>query len=323
VLVSITQHTSVLSSFFFFILFMSRGKAWCFTLNNYTDAEYRRIIEWGAGSQCEYLVVGRERGASGTPHLQGYVVLDVRKRMQQVKEALGNRVHLELARGTAAQNREYCTKENDFSECGTLPVVSQGKRTDLDRFKSWVLDYVADNGRRPSEREIALEHSSLWLRYQPRLMSLLDFLCPPQNLVDGDLRPWQLELFEELKEPCTDDRSIVFYYDIDGGKGKSWFCRYCFSKLERRVQLLSVAKRDDLAHAIDPTCDIFLINVPRLQMEYLRYEILESLKDRTVFSPKYQSGMKILAQTPHVVVFANEAPVESQMTADRYVIRTI
>lgn len=302
---------------------MSRGKFWCFTLNNPTDAEHRAIVEWGAGSECEYLVFGRERGASGTPHLQGYVVLDVRKRLNQVKEALGSRVHLEVARGSPAQNREYCTKEGDFYECGTLPVVSQGKRTDIDRFKSWVEQYLAEHGRRPTEREVALEFASLWLRYQQRLMSLLDFMCPTQSLLDGDLRPWQRELFDILKEECEDDRVIRFLYDSEGGKGKSWFCRYVYSKLGKRVQMLSVAKRDDLAHAIDPECDIFLINVPRLQMEYLRYEILESLKDRTVFSPKYHSSMKILAKTPHVVVFCNEMPSETSMSADRFLIQIL
>lgn len=302
--------------FSFFL--MSRCKAWCFTLNNYTDVEYRKIIEWGATSDVQYLVVGRETGSSGTPHLQGYVLLDVRQRMPYLKEKIGRRAHLQPAKGSAQQNRAYCTKDGDFQESGQLPSVGQGKRSDIDTFKEWVHEYVAEHGCRPPESRVAVEHSALWLRYQSRLMSLLDHLCPSAVLVDGCLRDWQSELFDVLKEPCQDDRVIKFFYDSEGGKGKSWFCRYCVSKLGKRVQLLSIGKRDDLAHAINPECDIFMINVPRTQMEFLRYEVLESLKDRTIFSPKYQSMMKILEKNPHVIVMCNEEPDRTKMSEDRY-----
>ena len=53
-------------------------------------------------------------------------------------------------------------------------------------------------------------------------------------------------------------------------------------------------------------------------MEYLNYGFLESLKDRMVFSPKYESQMKLLPNKVHVVVLGNEAPDETKMTADRY-----
>jgi hypothetical protein len=299
---------------------MSRGKSWCFTLNNFSDAEYRRIVEWGSSPECVYLVVGRERGASGTPHLQGYMVLDSRKRLPAIKAAIGGRAHIEAARGSPSQNREYCTKEGDFTESGTLPVLQQGKRSDVDRFKEWVSAYVAEHDCRPPESLVALEHTALWLRYQQRLVSLLDYMCPPPRLVDGDLRPWQSELFEILREPESNNRAVRFYVDEDGEKGKSWFCRYCLSKLGDRVQLLSVGKRDDLAHAVNVEADIFLINIPRGQMEFLRYEVLESLKDQTIFSPKYQSTMKVLLKMPHVVVFCNEYPDMNKMTRDRYVV---
>lgn len=297
---------------------MSRTKSWCFTLNNYNEDEYRKILEWGDSPGVAYLIVGRERGSTGTPHLQGYVLLDERKRMSAIKEKVGRRAHLEPAKGSANQNREYCKKEGSFEERGNFPSVGQGKRSDIDRFKSWVDEYVREHGTRPPESLVAVEHSSLWLRYQSRLMSLLDHLCPAPILVDGNLRGWQNELMEVLKEDCIDDRVINFYYDEEGGKGKSWFCRYALSKLGKAVQLLSIGKRDDLAHAINPECSIFFINVPRGQMEYLRYEVLESLKDRAVFSPKYHSQMKFLLKIPHVIVMCNEQPDRSKMSEDRY-----
>lgn len=299
---------------------MSRTKSWCFTLNNFSEDEYRKIVEWGASDGVEYLVVGREVGASGTPHLQGYVVLAMRCRMSQIKEKVGRRAHLEAARGTAADNRVYCTKDGSYQECGTLPAASQGRRNDIEDFKSWVRSYFDEHGRRPPESLVAVEHSALWLRYQQRLMSLLDHLCPIPKLVDGELNEWQQGLYEQLEEPCSDNRIVQFYVDAEGGKGKSWFCRYCLGKFGKRVQLLQPAKRDDLSHAVNVEADIFLFNCARGQMEFLRYEVLESLKDQTIFSPKYQSSMKVLPILPHVVVFCNEAPDMEKMTADRYEI---
>lgn len=302
---------------------MSRAHHWCFTLNNPTEDEQRRIRElFSPGTGVQYLVVGQERGDSGTPHLQGFVSFGTRRRLQQVRAALGNRIHAEAARGTPQQASEYCKKEGDFAEWGTLPP-GQGKRTDLDRYKSWVLEYFDDNGRRPTEREIAIEHSALWVRYPERILSLRDMLLPAPTLVDGELKPWQEELYQEIDDGTFDDRTIRFIVDQDGGKGKSWFCRYVLSKLPEESQLLSIGKRDDLAHAVDASKSIFLFNVPRNQMEFLRYEVLEQMKDRTIFSPKYNSQTKILEKVPFVAVFSNEQPDYDKMTEDRYHVTEI
>lgn len=86
------------------------------------------------------------------------------------------------------------------------------------------------------------------------------------------------------------------------------------------VQFLSVGKRDDLAHAIEIQTRIFLLDIPRGQMEYLQYSVLEMLKNCLVFSPKYQSSMKRLLKCPHVIVFCNEYPDMDAMTRDRYYI---
>lgn len=298
------------------------AKHWVFTLNNYTEDEYTSIRELFNSDLVEYIVVGRETGDSGTPHLQGYVCFRTRKRLSQVKNAVGQRVHAEKARGTPTQASDYCKKDGQYEESGALPN-GPGHRTDIDAYKSWVLQYYADNGRRPTERDIALEHSSLWLRYSSRLMSLRDMLCPSPRLVDGTLNPWQDEVYQEIDDGTYHDREIMFVVDTDGGKGKSWFCRYVMTKKPNHCQLLSIGKRDDLAHAIDESKSIFLFNVPRGQMEYLRYEVLEQLKDQTVFSPKYLSTMKILEKTPFVAVFSNEHPDMDKMTEDRYNIKLI
>jgi hypothetical protein len=112
----------------------------------------------------------------------------------------------------------------------------------------------------------------------------------------------------------------MFYVDDEGGKGKSWFQAWYLTKNPEKTQVLSAGKRDDIAHTIDKTKSVFFFNIPRGGMEYLQYPILEQLKDRMVFSPKYNSTMKFLTAVPHVVVFCNEHPDMNKMSLDRYII---
>lgn len=99
----------------------SRFRRFCFTWNNYPlDAEeqLRCFFERKHGV---YLVFGREVGESGTPHLQGYIHLAHAITFRALKSALPA-LHFERARGSGQQNRDYCTKDSDFVEIGSLPA---------------------------------------------------------------------------------------------------------------------------------------------------------------------------------------------------------
>jgi hypothetical protein len=61
-----------------------------------------------------------------------------------------------------------------------------------------------------------------------------------------------------------------------------------------------------------------LFDIPRLGMEFFQYNVIEQIKDRIVFSAKYQSMAKVLDHDAHVVVFCNEMPKDDALTADRY-----
>lgn len=105
----------------------SRGRSWCFTLNNPTESENLRILGLYDEGLCRYIVVGREVGESGTPHLQGFIVFVNTVRFNHVKALIGVRAHLELARGDADENFEYCSKDDDFVEQGERPVSNKSK----------------------------------------------------------------------------------------------------------------------------------------------------------------------------------------------------
>lgn len=104
-----------------------RGRAWCFTINNYSNEDIQSITKLDA----KYLIAGQEKCPdTGTPHIQGYVYFDNAKTLRAISKLLP-RAHFEKARGTPEENQRYCSKDGDLLlETGELP--SQGRRSDLD-----------------------------------------------------------------------------------------------------------------------------------------------------------------------------------------------
>lgn len=112
---------------------MDRVRNWCFTLNNYTETQWGDVTGVAMDEDCKYLVVGKEKGESGTPHLQGYIEFAKPMRMSAVKRYFGcDSMHLEKRRGTPKEASDYCKKDGDFFEHGQLSKKRQGERKDLD-----------------------------------------------------------------------------------------------------------------------------------------------------------------------------------------------
>lgn len=288
-----------------------QSNRWCFTHNNYTDADQAFISQLLCAPDFSYGVYGREVGESGTPHLQGFFIYKHRVRLATAKSFfLDLNPHLEPARGTSLQASKYCKKDGDFEEFGDPPHV--GERSEFGDLKRWILERPT----KPTAPHIAREFPQLFLKYG-RIMEWVDAIYPKPELETGDPRLWQETLVAKLEQEA-DDRKVIFVVDEQGGSGKSWFSRWWFTRHSEKTQLLSVGKRDDLAFAIQSDKLYFLFDVPRTQLEFFQYSILEQLKNRIVFSPKYSSRVKVLDETPHVVVFTNEHPDRDKLTADRY-----
>lgn len=82
-----------------------------------------------------YLVYQRERcPKTGNEHWQGYVQVAKKARMKAVQTILGDeKCHMEMAKGSPEQNKNYCTKEDSRMEGPFEFGVMSGKgtRTDL------------------------------------------------------------------------------------------------------------------------------------------------------------------------------------------------
>jgi len=109
-----------------------QSRYWCFTHNNPSPTYDPSTLHW----QYDYLVVGREVGQQGTPHIQGYIVLKSRKRLHQLR-TVDPRSHFEAARGSPEHNRAYCTKDGNFQEYGTFPNsrASRGRESSKERWE--------------------------------------------------------------------------------------------------------------------------------------------------------------------------------------------
>jgi len=297
---------------------------WCFTLNNYNDIDLAHLRVLGGATRTKYLVFGRELAPdTGTPHLQGFILFEHSHRGSVVQRLLCRRVqvHIEPLNGTPLQATTYCKKDGDFEEFGALPTSQQGKRTDWDLFQEWITSL----GRLPTQREIIIFNPSLYARYAKRINEIARAFLPTPALVSGEHpRPgFQVRLSGLVQGDTQHPRRVEFVVDEQGNTGKSWFCRWALSTFPEKVQVLRVGRRDDLAYSVDETKSVFLFDVPRTQMEFFQYSIVEMLKDRLVFSPKYESGMKVLSAVPLVVVFCNEMPDRTKMSVDRFHVTRI
>lgn len=291
------------------------------THNNYDAVVLQRYRDLCSDNgRFHYAVFGQEVApTTGTRHLQGYVCFRTGTRIATVRN-LFRGAHVEIAGGTPVQCRDYCTKDGDFFEFGNFDDIPfQGKRSEFDKYKEWLLE----QSTWPSDAHIANNWTTLYIRYGRKLTEFRDLIVPRPVLETRDYQEgWQDELQQYLDESPDDDRKIHFYVDEEGNKGKTWFIRKWMTDHDD-AQMFGPGKRDDIAYAVDCTKRIFFFNIPRDNMQYLQYGVLESIKDRLVFSAKYQSSTKFLVHNPHVIVFCNEYPDMTKLSDDRYEIHVI
>lgn len=93
---------------------VKRSRAWVFTVNNYTDESVERLNKLVEDPKnITQMVVGKEQGASGTPHLQGYIRFKNPLPRNSISKKIPN-AWVDIANGTLKKNFEYCTKEHDI-----------------------------------------------------------------------------------------------------------------------------------------------------------------------------------------------------------------
>lgn len=148
-----------------------RSRAWCITINNYTEMDRHDLEE----DTHKYLVYQTERGEKGTLHIQAYMYFKNPVTFSRMKKRYSC-AHLEVARGSAEQNKNYCTKEDSRVdgpwEFGEMP--NQGKRTDLQDVGLSIL-----GGK--TVDEIAVDEPGMFIKYHRGLRALEDLSTIHRN----------------------------------------------------------------------------------------------------------------------------------------------
>ncbi|MEW4413830.1 hypothetical protein [Clostridium sp. AN503] len=136
------------------------SRKWQITINNPVEKGFThdRIKELLTEfRQAVYWCMSDEIGEEGTPHTHIYLHSACVVRFSSVRKRFDG-AHLEMAKGTAQQNKDYVMKtgrwldtrkhetciDGTFEEFGDVPVERQGKRNDLDDLYSMIKDGMSD-----------------------------------------------------------------------------------------------------------------------------------------------------------------------------------
>lgn len=140
-----------------------------FTMNN--ERRFESIIEeLKKDNRTTYWVVGREVAPeTGHKHLQGYVEFSCARTWKAVQ-----RKYLfdfcEHAKGSPSQASLYCKKEGNFIEHGTIKMMKQGERTDLDS----VLQMIKEGATTLDVIEYAPEVYAKHMRFFDKFMGICE-----------------------------------------------------------------------------------------------------------------------------------------------------
>lgn len=296
---------------------MSRQtKALIFTANNWCDEDLEHLLstEW-----IEYGVVGKEVSSTGTPHLQGYVV--IKKRTGKVKACkdltalFKNHAHVQCAKGSTKQNKTYCSKEGDWQEWGEMPV--SGKRTDILKMHQAILDGKTDE-------ELALDLPVTYYKYYKAAQHVRNVLKAAAigRIVCAEfdkaiLRDWQKIALQKLVD--QNDRKVLWVVDMKGNTGKSWFAKWL--EVKKNAYYVTGGRKTDLAHAYQFQ-EIVVFDLSRSTEEFLNYDVIENFKNGRVFSGKYESAMKRMPACK-VLVLSNWCPDLRKLSEDRWEIMNL
>lgn len=195
--------------------FMSQSKYWCFTYNNYVENQVELLEQAFCSAGATYYVFGREVGANGTRHLQGYVEFLKRLRLSQLKSLIPiPGIHYELRRGNASQASDYCKKEDgNFVEWGSISLCRRGQRSDLETLHEALQE-------RTSLLDISDNHFSSFIRYRRSIYAYRYLHAPQRNWVCSVIVYWGRTGTGKTRSVFENATNLWIY------PGREWFDGY-------------------------------------------------------------------------------------------------
>lgn len=202
----------------------TQSRKWQLTINNPTEKGFtheRIRAELGCLKSVIYWCMADEIGENGTYHTHIYIQGKGAMRFSTIKKRFDS-AHIEMAKGTALQNREYVSKsgkwekdkkhetcvDGTFEEWGEMPVERQGARNDLADLHAMVKEGLSDYDI---------------LEQMPEAMLQLDKIQLTRQVI----------VQEKYKNSWRDLTCVYIYGDTGTGKTRSVMEKYGYENVFR------------------------------------------------------------------------------------------
>lgn len=202
----------------------TQSRKWQLTINNPTEKGFtheRIRAELDSLKSAVYWCMADEIGENGTYHTHIYIQGKGAMRFSTIKKRF-NSAHIEMAKGTALQNREYVSKsgkwekdkkhetcvDGTFEEWGEMPVERQGARNDLADLHAMVKEGLSDYDI---------------LEQMPEAMLQLDKIQLTRQVI----------VQEKYKNSWRDLTCVYIYGDTGTGKTRSVMEKYGYENVFR------------------------------------------------------------------------------------------
>ena len=201
-----------------------------FTVNNYTQEEYDVFVKLGERrDKCQYMIIAKEVGESGTPHLQGYIEFTGKHSYMKFVTMTGRNFWARPRSGSQKEARKYCQKTPEYQEWGE-PRRQGNVRPSL---KLEPMVDAIEDGKRPSELvKSGVVDSTQKLSVMDKLINVLEKRRLHKTKVIylyGKTRTGKtrsaIKYFADLLEKEEDDPTIFDDIFITSGNLK-WFDGY-------------------------------------------------------------------------------------------------
>lgn len=133
---------------------------------------------------------------------------------------------------------------------------------------------------------------------------------------------WQQLVIEILEKP-PDKRTVNWFWETTGNKGKSFLAKYVYCKYGA---IIADGKKDNIfnqikgwidTHRRDQDPHVIMVDIPRYNGEILNYGCLEQIKNGLIYSGKYEGGTCVF-RAPHIIIFSNQEPRYEMLSEDRW-----
>uniref|UniRef100_A0A8A4XC38 Replication-associated protein n=1 Tax=Motacilla cinerea Circoviridae sp. TaxID=2815002 RepID=A0A8A4XC38_9CIRC len=117
-----------------------------------------------------YLIIGKEVGSEGTPHLQGAGEMITRRKLPTLQKII-RRVHWEKMKGPIEKASAYCKKEGDYSEFGTMPSTT-GSKVGFSEVRTALIGGETIRSLLDGDTTLCgLRYANIWLTYKEKSRS--------------------------------------------------------------------------------------------------------------------------------------------------------